>query len=376
MLSEHWLMTAAHCTIGADTTAAQIWSAPGANGKALLSYLQAPSGFVPVQTFVHPSWGGGDNDAPYDIALVHILDYGLDLSSIGRAKIATGDATPGASGNPTSATIAGFGWGEDPNAVLTPPLGGTFADNCQTTGGTTRDTARVSTENVYTDSSTVIAGDTVHCGGDSGGPWLYAFSGTYLQLAVHHGYNWYFWHGERDQGALIAPARSWIESTMNANMPYLFESWSSDGSVAGHAYRSYFELDAHNSTISTGNKQWCLMPTGSPAWGAVVVLEPCSAAVPSQQWSFDALGEIRNVFYPGSCLDAQGGQSQNGSPMQLFACNGSASQRFGYDADLTIHLGLDFHQCVDVAGGNLSPGTVVDAWSCNGSGAQLWRMWQ
>ena len=70
----------------------------------------------------------------------------------------------------------------------------------------------------------------------------------------------------------------------------------------------------------------------------------------------------------GKCLDVRSGVSADGTPVQLYDCNGSAAQTWTVAGSTLRALG----RCLDVAGGATAEGTAVQLWTCNGSGAQNW----
>jgi hypothetical protein len=73
----------------------------------------------------------------------------------------------------------------------------------------------------------------------------------------------------------------------------------------------------------------------------------------------------------GKCVDVAGANTANGTPVQLYDCNGSAAQRWSVGSDGTIRA---LGKCLDVASGGTADGTPVQLWDCNGSGAQQWAV--
>ncbi|MFD6888148.1 lectin [Streptomyces sp. NPDC059957] len=73
----------------------------------------------------------------------------------------------------------------------------------------------------------------------------------------------------------------------------------------------------------------------------------------------------------GKCVDVAGAGTANGTPVQLYDCNGSAAQRWSVGTDGTIRA---LGKCLDVASGGTADGTPVQLWECNGSAAQRWAV--
>ncbi|MFF2656519.1 ricin-type beta-trefoil lectin domain protein [Kitasatospora sp. NPDC058032] len=75
--------------------------------------------------------------------------------------------------------------------------------------------------------------------------------------------------------------------------------------------------------------------------------------------------------YAGKCVDVKGASSNDGTPVQIYDCNGTNAQQWKIGADGTIR---DFLKCMDVSGGGTANGTKVQLYTCNGSGAQQWQV--
>lgn len=71
----------------------------------------------------------------------------------------------------------------------------------------------------------------------------------------------------------------------------------------------------------------------------------------------------------GKCLDVAGGATADGTPVQIYGCNGSAAQRWTLGADGTVRA---LGKCLDVAGAGTANGTAVQLYGCNGTAAQQW----
>ncbi|ONI78303.1 glycoside hydrolase family 18 [Kribbella sp. ALI-6-A] len=71
----------------------------------------------------------------------------------------------------------------------------------------------------------------------------------------------------------------------------------------------------------------------------------------------------------GKCVDVAGGNSANGTPVQLWTCNGSAAQTWTVGNGTVRALG----KCLDVTAAGTANGTQVQLYDCNGTGAQGWQ---
>lgn len=87
----------------------------------------------------------------------------------------------------------------------------------------------------------------------------------------------------------------------------------------------------------------------------------------SQQWLFRNRA-IVNVM--GRCLDVAGGVNANRTHVQIFDCNGTASQRWAFTDSGEIRNAMG--RCLEVAGGVNANRTNVQIFQCNGTRSQKW----
>ena len=71
----------------------------------------------------------------------------------------------------------------------------------------------------------------------------------------------------------------------------------------------------------------------------------------------------------GKCVDVAAAGTANGTPVQLYTCNGTAAQNWTLASDGSVRA---LGKCLDVSGGSTADGANVQLWDCNGSGAQKW----
>lgn len=72
----------------------------------------------------------------------------------------------------------------------------------------------------------------------------------------------------------------------------------------------------------------------------------------------------------GKCLDLRGGNTTNGTPVELYDCNNwPPSQTWNYNTDGTLTIG---GKCLDVTSQGITNGSPVEIWDCNGGDNQKW----
>ncbi|MFE2262346.1 lectin [Streptomyces griseosporeus] len=108
---------------------------------------------------------------------------------------------------------------------------------------------------------------------------------------------------------------------------------------------------------------WPGDPDGSTAFPQQLVVDSVSVTT-----SDTATGRpIRGLG--GKCVDVAGANTANGTPVQLYDCNGTSAQQWTVASDGTLRA---LGKCLDVTGGGTGDGTKVQLYDCNGSGAQKW----
>jgi hypothetical protein len=73
----------------------------------------------------------------------------------------------------------------------------------------------------------------------------------------------------------------------------------------------------------------------------------------------------------GLCLSVHNGQTADGTPLELAACDHTGGQQFTPPATGAVRV---LGKCLDVAGGGTAAGTPVQLYTCNGSAAQAWSL--
>ncbi|MFE1377960.1 ricin-type beta-trefoil lectin domain protein [Streptomyces sp. NPDC058740] len=119
----------------------------------------------------------------------------------------------------------------------------------------------------------------------------------------------------------------------------------------------------------TGLAGKCLDVAGAAtADGTPVQLYTCNGTT-AQRWTLAADGTVRAL---GKCLDATGGGTADGTKVQLYTCNGTGAQRWSYDAATHDVVNTASGKCLDVTGNTSADGTRAQIWSCTGAANQKW----
>ncbi|MFD5116157.1 ricin-type beta-trefoil lectin domain protein [Streptomyces sp. NPDC058220] len=105
----------------------------------------------------------------------------------------------------------------------------------------------------------------------------------------------------------------------------------------------------------------------SSANGTPVQLYDCNGSA-AQQWDVASDGSIRAL---GKCLDVKDNSTANGAQLQIWDCTGSANQRWSVSAARDI-VNTQANKCVDVTGNSSANGTRLQIWTCTGAANQKW----
>jgi beta-glucanase (GH16 family) len=73
----------------------------------------------------------------------------------------------------------------------------------------------------------------------------------------------------------------------------------------------------------------------------------------------------------GKCVDVAGANSANGTPVQLYDCNGTAAQQWTVGSDGTVRA---LGKCLDVTNNGTADGSTVQLWDCTGGPNQKWTV--
>ncbi|MGA5821737.1 ricin-type beta-trefoil lectin domain protein [Kitasatospora sp. NPDC094028] len=109
-------------------------------------------------------------------------------------------------------------------------------------------------------------------------------------------------------------------------------------------------------------------------WGALAAAAIAVAAMPGTANADTSSTVSVSNGVVNKCLDIPGSNNANGTPVQIYSCNGSGAQWWTSTAEPNgVGVSLSaLNKCLDVSGGGTADGTKVQVWDCNGSEAQRW----
>jgi glucosylceramidase len=154
----------------------------------------------------------------------------------------------------------------------------------------------------------------------------------------------------------VRPGAVRIDSTANGTVPNVAFK-NSDGSKALIAYNT--SGGTQTIKVNWGGQSFVYsLPTKTSAtftWGG------------DQSGGGGRTGPI--VGYGGKCVDVAGANTANGTPVQLYDCNGTNAQSWTMATDGSIQA---LGKCMDVTAAGTANGTKIQLYDCNGTNAQKW----
>ncbi|MET7739323.1 family 16 glycosylhydrolase [Streptomyces sp. NPDC005385] len=151
-------------------------------------------------------------------------------------------------------------------------------------------------------------------------------------------------------------------------------SWSVDGTV----YQRRTPADLGGNTwvfnkpfflilnLAVGG-YWPGDPDGSTAFPQQLVVDEVKVTTSDSPSGTGA--PIRGLA--GKCVDVAAAGTANGTPVQLYDCNGTAAQQWTVGSDGTIRA---LGKCLDVTNNGTADGTKIQLWDCTGGTGQKWAV--
>jgi hypothetical protein len=92
---------------------------------------------------------------------------------------------------------------------------------------------------------------------------------------------------------------------------------------------------------------------------------------PAQQWTVVQAGSTLQAL--GKCMDINGGGTANGTTVDLYDCNNTAAQVFIPQSNGSLY-NPQSNKCLDDPNSSTTPGTQLQIWDCTGGANQAWTL--
>ena len=168
------------------------------------------------------------------------------------------------------------------------------------------------------------------------------------------------------QATITLPAGSTLTIDGNGaadNAPYV-QSATWNGSPWDNAYAP------SGAIASGGTLSYTLGTSPATSWASASSAAPPSYGGNTVRPPQPRVGPIGSGVSTSLCVDDRSSSTTPANPVQIYTCNGSASQSWTIGTNATIStLGM----CLDVQKGGTTNKTPIDLNTCTGSGAQTWQ---
>ncbi len=213
-------------------------------------------------------------------------------------------------------------------------------------------------------------------GGSGSGPWVMADLENGLYSGVNAGAN----SGDQTVSSRFVTAmvkggpNLWAIKAANAQSGGLTTMYSGPRpNVSGYNPMNkqgaiILGIGGDNSNHSAGTFYEGVLTSGYPSDATDDAVQ--SSIVAAGYSSNGASGASGAIHAPGSkCVDVQYSNSADGTPVQMYDCNGTNAQNWTVASNGTLQA---LGKCLDIIGDGTAPGTKVELWDCNGVGGQQW----
>ncbi|WNG50207.1 hypothetical protein F0U60_43325 [Archangium minus] len=121
--------------------------------------------------------------------------------------------------------------------------------------------------------------------------------------------------------------------------------------------------------VSHFNGKCIDVPNSNPADGSPLQMWDCNGTN-AQKWTFHSDGTVRAF---GKCMDVAWGSTANGAVIQLVNCNGNPAQKFVLSGAGDL-VNPQANKCVDIKDVNPASGARLQTWECSGGSNQKWYL--
>ncbi|MEO5876747.1 MAG: ricin-type beta-trefoil lectin domain protein [Streptosporangiaceae bacterium] len=146
-----------------------------------------------------------------------------------------------------------------------------------------------------------------------------------------------------------------------------FEIWRDGNGLKTTSFSYSPKVGLPTGHLASGLHNRCLSwkPGASPS----AVTAACSVSA-DQNW---AVANDGSIHIAGKCLDNSASHTNNGNPVKLYDCNGSAAQKWRPDANRSLVNLAAPGKCLDIPSGGLDD-VQLQIWTCNGTASQQWSV--
>lgn len=175
----------------------------------------------------------------------------------------------------------------------------------------------------------------------------------------------------------VVPSSSAIYMSLPAAQKIVFDNVSHTGLFHPDYMNAWSVVNlagdalGHGTTAITSgiSSAKCIDDRGSgTSDGTPIQVYDCNGTN-AQTWLHDSSGKTTSFSVMGMCMDDSDSGTSNGTKIQLYQCNNTGAQQWTPSADGSLQI---FGKCLDDPSSNTTNGTQLQLYTCNGTNAQRW----
>jgi non-reducing end alpha-L-arabinofuranosidase len=165
---------------------------------------------------------------------------------------------------------------------------------------------------------------------------------------------------------------TFFEGVMTAGYPSDATESSVQANVVSVGYSGETNVPNGPQGEITGPGGQCVDVAGDDTGGdgTAVQLWGCQSYAEDQYWTHHTNGSLSTI---GRCLDINGNGTANGTPVELWDCNGVGGQQWVQQSDGSLR-NPQSGRCLDSPSGATANGTRLQIYDCNGTAAQKFAL--
>jgi endoglucanase len=184
-------------------------------------------------------------------------------------------------------------------------------------------------------------------------------AGQKIGTAYLAGAGWDVWEGRLSNGGISWNVVSYVRQQTTTALQVNIKDFTEDSANRGYLDRAWYM-----TSVQFGFEPW----VGGTGLGVD------SFDFTANGTGGGGTGGGSTIVGQGSgrCLDVQAAGTADGTPVQLYDCNGTVAQKWQRTGSTLVNPNSG--KCLDVAGQGTADGTQVRLWTCLGNGAQQWQV--
>ena len=188
------------------------------------------------------------------------------------------------------------------------------------------------------------------------------------------GTNWVTFGSEDDD---VVPSSSATFMSLPVSHKIVFQNVSHTGFIHPDYMDAWSVVNLAGDSLGHGsgaitsgiNSGKCVDDRGSgTSDGTPIQVYDCNGTG-AQVWLHDSPGKTTSFSVQGMCMDDTSSGTSNGTKIQLYQCNDTGAQKWTPGPNGSLQM---FGKCLDDPGSNTTNGTQLQLYTCNGTNAQRW----